>query len=70
MSHVPLENVLTSLESGSRPSGGVTSESGEIPSLGAEHLTDQGGFNFSSIKRIPRPRICRTIYSDLFDSTM
>lgn len=54
MSHVPLEKILSSLESGSRPPGGVTSESGEIPSLGAEHLTDEGSFNFSSIKRIPR----------------
>jgi type I restriction enzyme S subunit len=51
---VSLEDVLKSLESGARPSGGVSADSGEIPSLGGEHLNADGGFDFSSVKRIPR----------------
>lgn len=54
MKGIPLADVLLELESGARPKGGVTSDSGEIPSIGAEHLGNDGGFNFKSIKRIPR----------------
>lgn len=54
MTLVPLADVVTSLESGTRPRGGVSADSGEIPSLGGEHLTEDGGFDFESIKRIPR----------------
>ncbi len=46
-----LTEVVTSLESGARPKGGVNGD-GDIPSLGAEHLSDDGGFNFKKIKRI------------------
>lgn len=53
MSKVSLEAVLLSLESGARPKGGVSADSGEIPSIGGEHLTDDGNFDFSNIKRIP-----------------
>ena len=53
MINVPLENVLLSLESGSRPKGGVSADSGDIPSIGGEHLTDNGSFDFTNIKRIP-----------------
>lgn len=53
MNLVPLEEVLLSLESGVRPKGGVSADSGEIPSIGGEHLTADGGFDFSNIKRIP-----------------
>jgi type I restriction enzyme, S subunit len=54
MSLVALEDVLESLESGARPAGGVSADSGEIPSLGGEHLSADGGFDFTSVKRIPR----------------
>jgi type I restriction enzyme S subunit len=47
-----LSEIIDSLESGSRPKGGVSIDSGDIPSLGAEHLNDEGGFNFSKIKKI------------------
>jgi len=47
-----LSNIISSLESGSRPKGGVSGTSGDIPSLGAEHLDDQGGFNFTNLKLI------------------
>lgn len=41
------------LESGSRPKGGVRSILEGIPSLGGEHLNDEGGFNFEKIKYVP-----------------
>ena len=40
------------LESGSRPKGGVRKSTGKIPSLGAEHLNNDGRFNFSKTKHI------------------
>lgn len=48
-----LSDCLESLESGGRPKGGGT-VSGDIPSIGAEHLNDEGAFNFESMKFIPR----------------
>jgi type I restriction enzyme, S subunit len=51
---LPLQDVLESLEAGARPSGGVSADSGEIVSVGGEHLDSAGGFDFTSIKRIPR----------------
>lgn len=54
MSRVALSAWLSDLESGARPKGGIKDGVGEIPSLGAEHLADNGGFNFSKDKRIPR----------------
>lgn len=50
MNLVPLGKVTAVLESGARPKGGVTGESGDVPSLGGEHLSREGGFNFSSLK--------------------
>jgi type I restriction enzyme S subunit len=54
MSRVPLSAWLSDLESGARPKGGIKDGVGDIPSLGAEHLAGDGGFNFSKDKRIPR----------------
>ncbi len=48
-----LGEVLISLESGSRPKGGVRQISDGIPSIGAEHLDANGGFNLEKIKFIP-----------------
>lgn len=50
---VNLSEVLISLESGSRPKGGVKNIKSGIPSIGAEHLNTEGGFNFNNIKYIP-----------------
>jgi type I restriction enzyme S subunit len=50
---VSLNNVLQTLESGSRPKGGIKNDTVGIPSLGAEHLDSNGGFNFRNIKYIP-----------------
>lgn len=48
-----LGNVLESFESGGRPQGGGLAI-GDVPSLGAEHLNDQGRFKFDSMKYIPK----------------
>lgn len=48
-----LEDLLDSLESGSRPKGGVRGISDGIPSIGGEHLNYDGGFDFTNIKYVP-----------------
>ena len=53
MTTVSLAEWVKTLESGSRPKGGIREGQGEIPSLGAEHLADDGGFNLTKLKRIP-----------------
>jgi type I restriction enzyme, S subunit len=50
---VPLSTITSSLMSGSRPKGGVKGITEGIPSIGAEHLDSEGGFNFSNIRYIP-----------------
>jgi len=47
-----LDNLVT-LESGSRPKGGVAKYTDGIPSIGAEHLNNSGGFNYDKIKYVP-----------------
>ena len=49
----PLDQLLVTLESGSRPKGGVRGIECGIPSLGGEHLSSDGGFDFSSVKYVP-----------------
>lgn len=48
-----LDKILVSLENGNRPKGGVKNISQGIPSLGGEHLKDDGGFNFENMKLVP-----------------
>jgi type I restriction enzyme S subunit len=50
---IPLIELLETLETGSRPKGGVSGIQSGIPSLGGEHLNYNGGFNFDKIKYIP-----------------
>lgn len=50
---VRLVDVLTLIENGSRPSGGVDQFLEGIPSLGGEHLEDKGSFAFTNIKYVP-----------------
>jgi len=52
-SEISLDKVLLSYESGSRPKGGVRGIPDGVPSIGGEHLTYSGGFNFSNIKYVP-----------------
>ena len=48
----PLREVLDTLESGGRPKGGAQKEG--IPSIGGEHLNNDGKFNFEKMKFIPK----------------
>ncbi len=48
-----LSQLLLSLESGSRPRGGVRGISDGIPSIGGEHLDDEGGFRIENVKYVP-----------------
>jgi len=50
---VRLDGVLEALESGSRPPGGSRAVQTGVPSLGGEHLDDDGGFRLEAIKYIP-----------------
>ncbi len=47
-----LSVVVAELESGKRPKGGVSADSGTIPSLGGEHLNKDGTFVFDNLKYI------------------
>ena len=49
-----LSELVIELESGTRPKGGVSIESGTIPSFGAELLNNSGGFNFHKNKYISK----------------
>lgn len=48
-----LSKIYTELESGGRPRGGVRGIREGIPSIGGEHLSSDGGFDFTKIKYIP-----------------
>lgn len=48
-----LASLVSMLESGSRPEGGVSTESGEIPSLGGENILRSGGVILDRVKRVP-----------------
>jgi type I restriction enzyme S subunit len=50
---IPIEDLILKIESGSRPKGGVKGITKGIPSIGAEHLANDGGFDFSNIRFIP-----------------
>jgi type I restriction enzyme S subunit len=49
----PLIDLLSVLESGSRPKGGVRKIAIGIPSIGGEHLDAHGGFRFGKLKFVP-----------------
>lgn len=48
-----LDQLLQTLESGSRPKGGVRGITEGIPSIGGEHINENGGFRFDTIKFVP-----------------
>src|SRR3989338_5449569 len=50
---IPLSETLVVLESGSRPKGGVSGILQGIPSIGGEHLSRDGSFNFDKVKFVP-----------------
>ncbi len=47
------DNLIKSVETGKRPKGGVDNYKSGIPSIGGEHLSSDGGFNFDKIKFVP-----------------
>ena len=49
----PLIDVLKTLETGTRPAGGVRDIASGVPSLGGEHLNDTGGFKLDHVRFIP-----------------
>lgn len=49
----PLLTLLSSLETGKRPRGGVRGITEGVPSLGGEHLAADGGFDFSRLRFVP-----------------
>jgi type I restriction enzyme S subunit len=50
---VSFDQLLQTLESGSRPKGGVRGIKDGIPSIGGEHLNERGGFRFETVKFVP-----------------
>lgn len=50
---VSIRQVLETIESGKRPKGGVRNISDGVPSVGGEHLTWDGGFDFSETRYVP-----------------
>jgi type I restriction enzyme S subunit len=51
---VGLDQLIEPLQSGSRPRGGVRQITHGIPSVGGEHLTSRGTFDFSKTKYVPQ----------------
>lgn len=50
---VKLGDVLEKLESGKRPKGGVKNITSGIPSIGGEHLSNDGLFDFTNVRYVP-----------------
>lgn len=50
---ITLNQILQALESGSRPKGGVRGIKEGVPSIGGEHINENGGFRFETIKFVP-----------------
>ena len=50
---ITLDQILQTLESGSRPKGGVRGIKEGVPSIGGEHINEKGGFRFDTIKFVP-----------------
>jgi type I restriction enzyme S subunit len=48
-----IDSILSTLESGGRPKGGVREVKEGVPSIGGEHLLYSGRFDFSRIRYIP-----------------
>ena len=66
--HSNLASVVSALESGSRPKGGASTESGEIPSLGGENILSMGGVTLDGVKRVPRKFYERMAKGHLLDA--
>ncbi|MCY3933138.1 MAG: restriction endonuclease subunit S [Acidobacteria bacterium] len=52
-SNKALESVIATLESGSRPAGGVSTHGGDVLSIGGENILQSGGVTLEDVKRVP-----------------
>lgn len=50
----PLDELIDVCESGIRPAGGVSIDSGEIPSLGGENILQEGGVTIDRLNKISK----------------
>ena len=48
-----LSDFISRIESGGRPRGGASEDSGEVPSLGGENIRLSGGIIYDSVKKVP-----------------
>lgn len=48
-----LDSLVATMESGSRPKGGVSSDRGDIPSIGGENILSSGGVTLEVVKLVP-----------------
>ena len=48
----PLQEVLETIESGMRPKGGVSVDSGEVPSFGGENIKSDGGVTYEDVNKV------------------
>lgn len=51
---IRLDTVISRIESGSRPTGGVSNDSGDIPSLGGENIQNAGGISLEGVKFVSK----------------
>lgn len=63
-----LASLLETIESGSRPKGGVTSESGDVPSIGGENILSSGGITMDNVKLVSTEFFDRMTKGHLCDS--
>lgn len=49
-----LFELIATIESGSRPKGGVSVDTGEVPSLGGENILQVGGITLENVKKVPQ----------------
>ena len=50
---ISLSSLVSELETGSRPKGGVRGITDGVLSVGGEHLNSNGGFDFSTPRYVP-----------------
>jgi type I restriction enzyme S subunit len=49
-----LADLVATIESGSRPKGGVSTDTGDVPSLGGENILQTGGISLEEVKKVPK----------------
>jgi len=47
-----LDSLISEIQSGSRPKGGVSCDRGDVPSLGGENIITDGGVNLNDVKLV------------------